>query len=62
MKFLANKIMMIANWSGHVTEYPAPTGSTLARCPDTTFLNSEVGFFPKVSLDAVLSDILKSSI
>ena len=62
MKFLANKIMMIANWSGHITEYPAPPGSTLARCPDTTFLNSEVGFFPKVSLDAGLSEVLKSSI
>ncbi len=62
MKFLANKIMMIANWSGQVTEYPAPAGSTLARCPDTTFLNSKVGFTPRVSLDAGLSEVLKSSI
>lgn len=62
MKFLAKKIMMIANWSGHITEYPAPPGSTLARCPDTTFLNSEVGFFPKVSLDVGLSEVLNSSI
>ena len=40
--------------------YCAPIGSTLSRCPDTSFLNSKVGVFPKVSLDAGLFEVLNS--
>lgn len=60
MKYLARKIMTLANWSGNVSEYPAPAGSTLARCPDTTFLNSVVGFIPTVSLDKGLLEVLNA--
>lgn len=60
MKYLAQKIMTLANWSGNVSEYPAPIGSTLARCPDTTFLNSVVGFNPTVSLDRGLLEVLNA--
>ena len=60
MKILAKKIMMLANWSGEITDFPAPAGSTLKRCPDTTFLNSRVGFLPKVSLDEGLLEILRA--
>lgn len=58
MKTLAQKIMYLAEWSGRILEFPAPIGSTLARCPDTTFLNSIVGFTPKVSLDEGLLKVL----
>jgi nucleoside-diphosphate-sugar epimerase len=60
MKFLAEKIMTIANWSGKVSEYPAPIGSTLVRCPDTTFLNSIVGFNPTVPLERGLLEVLNA--
>jgi UDP-glucose 4-epimerase len=58
MTSLARKIMKIANWIGTIKEYPAPIGSTLARCPDTTFLNLSVGFTPKVSLEAGLHKVI----
>jgi len=60
MKLLAEKIMNIANWFGKVSEYPAPSGSTFARCPDTTFLTSIVGFTPSVSLDSGLLEVLNA--
>lgn len=59
MKFLAQKIMFLAKWSGEITEFPAPIGSTMARCPDTTFLNSRVGYVPSVSLEDGLSEVLR---
>ena len=59
MRFLAQKIMALANWSGEISEFPAPIGSTLARCPDTTFLNSKVGYFPSISLETGLLEVLK---
>lgn len=58
MKFLAQKIMTLAGWTGIITEFPAPIGSTLTRCPDTTFLNSEIGYTPKISLDQGLQETL----
>jgi UDP-glucose 4-epimerase len=61
MKFLAQKIMSLAKWSGEITEFPAPIGSTMARCPDTTFLNSRVGYVPSVSLEEGLSEVLRLS-
>ena len=60
MKFLAQKIMTIAKWSGKVSEYPAPIGSTIVRCPDTSFLNSIVGFNPTVSLERGLLEVLNA--
>jgi nucleoside-diphosphate-sugar epimerase len=60
MKFLAQKIMSLANWSGEIVEYSAPVGSPLFRCPDTFFLNSTVGFSPRVSLEDGLSRMLNS--
>ncbi|MDP1720710.1 MAG: NAD-dependent epimerase/dehydratase family protein [Candidatus Nanopelagicaceae bacterium] len=60
MKFLAEKIMSLAKWTGVITEFPAPIGSTLARCPDTTFLNSKVGFLPTVSLSEGLLEVLRA--
>ena len=61
MKFLAEKIMSLAKWSGEIIEFPAPIGSTMARCPDTTFLNSRVGYVPSVSLEEGLSQVLRLS-
>lgn len=61
MRFLAQKIMSLAKWSGKVIEFPAPIGSTLARCPDTTFLNRKVGFVPSISLENGLLEVLKST-
>jgi UDP-glucose 4-epimerase len=58
MKALAQRIMTLANWSGEISEFPAPIGSTLVRCPDTTLLNSIVGFVPIVSLDEGLLKVL----
>lgn len=51
MRELAKKLMVLANWEGSVAEHPAPSGSVLARCPDTTFLKKEVDFTPKYSLE-----------
>lgn len=61
MRFLAQKIMSLANWSGEIIEFPAPIGSTLARCPDTTFLNTKVGYIPSISLEKGLLEVLKSN-
>lgn len=61
MKSLACKIMTLANWSGEVIEFPAPVGSTLTRCPDTTFLNTEVGYTPSVALETGLLEMLRSN-
>ena len=61
MRYLAQKIMSLANWSGEVIEFPSPIGSTLARCPDTTFLNTKVGYIPSVSLETGLLEVLKSN-
>ena len=54
MKDLAKMIMQISKWEGEVKIYSAPVGSTNFRCPDTTFLNSTLGFTPKVSLQTGL--------
>ncbi len=59
MKFLAQRIMTLANWTGEISEFPAPAGSTLLRCPDTTFLNAKIGFLPEVSLDEGLLKVLE---
>ncbi len=61
MRFLAQKIMSLANWSGEIIGFPAPIGSTLARCPDTTFLNTKVGYIPSISLEEGLLEVLKSN-
>ncbi len=61
MRFLAQKIMSLAKWSGEVVEFPAPIGSSLARCPDTTFLNRKVGYIPSISLERGLLEVLKST-
>lgn len=61
MKFLAEKIMTLANWTGVIAEFPAPIGSTVARCPDTTFLTSKIGFHPTVSLEDGLLEVLRST-
>lgn len=61
MKFLAQKIMSLAKWSGEIDEFPAPSGSTMTRCPDTTFLNSRVGYVPSVSLEDGLLEVLRLS-
>lgn len=58
MKSLAERIMHLGNWSGEILEFPAPEGSALQRCPDTNFLNSEIGFVPVVTLDEGLKQIL----
>lgn len=60
MKALAQRIMTLAKWSGEISEFPAPIGSTLVRCPDTTLLNSIVGFVPIVSLDEGLLKVLST--
>ena len=51
MRDLAKKLMVLADWEGAVLEHPAPVGSVLARCPDTTFLKEEVEFNPRYSLE-----------
>jgi len=61
MSDLAKKIMHIGGWVGEILEEPAPVGSTASRCPETSFLNREVGFIPKISLEEGLSQILDSS-
>ncbi len=58
MKNLAEKIMTFAGWTGEISEFPAPSGSTMIRCPDTTFLNSKIGFKPSVSLEEGLKRML----
>lgn len=58
MKSLAVKIMNLANWTGELAEYPAPKGSVSLRCPDTSFLNEQIGFTPRISLDQGLKEVL----
>lgn len=58
MTELAKIIMRISNWQGEVNTHPAPTGSTSFRCPDTTFLNSTLGFTPKITLETGLRLLL----
>lgn len=60
IELLAKKIMLIAGWQGEISHFSAPTGSTLNRCPDTTFLNSVIGFSPKISLDEGITRVVQS--
>jgi UDP-glucose 4-epimerase len=58
MTDLAKMIMQISKWKGEIKIHPAPLGSTNFRCPDTTFLNSTLGFTPKVTLQTGLRLLL----
>ena len=59
MRNLAQKIMNIFDWTGEIVEFAAPEGSTLSRCPDTSFLTKELGFSEKFNLDMGLLQLLK---
>lgn len=57
MRDLSHEIMKVFGWEGSVTEYPAPEGSTLKRCPDIRFLRDELGFQPKYKLKHGLREL-----
>jgi UDP-glucose 4-epimerase len=58
MRDLGDKIMKIFGWTGTVVEFPAPDGSTINRCPDTSFLRDELGFKLIYSLDEGLAKLI----
>jgi nucleoside-diphosphate-sugar epimerase len=58
MRDLAQKIMNVFGWKGEIIEFSAPLGSTLSRCPDTSFLTKDLGFNQRYNLDMGLLQLL----
>jgi nucleoside-diphosphate-sugar epimerase len=58
MRDLGAKIMNLFGWKCKITEYPAPVGSTLRRCPDINFLINDLKFELKFDLNLGLSQLI----
>lgn len=60
IRALAEKIMKKLNIDADLILKPAPVGSTLRRCPDTSKLKMLTGYQSKISIDEGLEKIMQS--